>query len=66
MTAARPPCRYGDSVNAEESFDTISDYVEGVFAAQLEAETSSAQRDVEAMRHEDPLVHVSDVLCMRT
>ena len=48
---------YGDSLHAEESFDVICEYVEGLYAKQEEMEGGRAARDPEKLRHEDGLVH---------
>jgi septin family protein len=48
---------YGDNLNTVESFEVITAHVEGLFKAQLLAETSASTRDYDRLRNEDPLVH---------
>lgn len=49
---------YGDNLNTVESFDVITAHVEGLFKAQLLAETSATTRDYDRLRNEDPLVRL--------
>ena len=49
---------YGESLDAQESFDVVEQYIDGLFERQLRAESSWSPRDAERLRLQDPLVHV--------
>ena len=48
---------YGETLNAEESFDVITHHVEKLFCEMLAAETSSSARDPDRLLSNDPLIH---------
>ena len=49
---------YGESLDAQESFDVVEQFIDGLFERQLRAESSWSPRDAERLRLQDPLVHV--------
>jgi len=48
---------YGESLDAQESFAVVEQYVDALFERQLRAESSWSPRDAERLRLQDPLVH---------